>query len=396
MSNPQVVHSKLSFSSRKRWRLCPISVKLSEGMPDSSEPAAAEGTCAHDVAEFYVRQYFALAVKHPGRAPLEQTPPEGLDLSSYGATPEERAAAWNAELRKYGERYRDFVVSLIPAGARAYVDVEKQVSIPSIHGQLFGTLDLCLWLPETRHLFIVDYKYGRQAVEVGTADDPNAQLSAYAVAAIESFELDPARITLAVYQPRVPLGEPEKPLELSADWLGAERRKLQNEVAAVENPGAPRPGDHCRYCKGASKCPTVHNAAATAMQSFGGHASLLAMSDDELVQLWAAKTAFKNFWEDVEERIEKLVQRGHGALYVEEKQGRRMWADPGAAALTFVAMGRLDLLQPIALSDALEHIPEDLQAELVSRSRPSRSIKTLVEPSANVVADIFKKYAKSA
>lgn len=401
MSNPQVSHSKLSFSGRKRWRICPISVQMSEGMPDVSGPAAAEGTCAHKVAEFYIRQYFGLAAKHPGREPPQQTPPVGLDLSKYGATPEIQVAQWNETLRRHGRGYLDFVLKLIAryrvGDERVYVDVEERVAIPSIHAQLFGTLDLRIWFATSHRLIVVDYKFGFQDVDVGTPDDPNAQLAAYAVASMDQPGVPPASAyVLAVHQPRVPLGDAGKLLELPASWLADERRKLQNEVAAVENPGAPRPGDHCRYCKGASKCPATHGAAALAIEVHAGARSLLAMTDDELVQVWAARTAFKNFWEDVEERIGKLATTGHSGLQIKETAGRRMWKDPAMATLTFLAMGRVDLLQPIALSDAIGHLPAEFHDELVGKSRPSRSIVPVHDTAPHVIGDIFKKYANKS
>lgn len=399
MSNPQVAHSKLSFSGRKRWRICPVSVVLSEGMPDVSGPAAAEGTCAHTVGEFYVRQRFGLPGAQEGEAP-DQGPPVGLDLSKYGATPDVQVAMWNETLRRHGKGYRDYVCDLIVRyqvdGEPVFVDVEQKVAIPSIHPLLFGTLDLRIWFAHSRRLIILDYKFGFQDVEIGTRDDPNAQLAAYAVASMDQCTLDAASFVLAVYQPRVPLGDAEKLLELPADWLIEERQKLVGEVAAVASPGAPRPGDHCRYCKGASKCPATHEAAKLALDVQAGVRSLLAMTDDELVQVWAARTAFKNFWEDVEERIGKLATTGHSGLQIKETAGRRMWKDPAMAALTFLAMGRVDLLQPIALSDAIGHLPTEFHDELVGKSRPSRSIVPVHDTAPHVVGDIFKKYANKA
>jgi hypothetical protein len=393
VTNPAVVHSTLSFSGRKRWRECPISVHLSKDMPDSSGPAAAEGTCAHTVGEFYVRQRFNLPGAQPGEAPLQEVP-EGLDLK--GKTVDE----WNEELRTHGRAYASRVASLIATcqveGEQFFVDVEQKVAASTIHPQLFGTLDLRIWFVQSRRLVIIDYKFGYQDVDVGTVDDPNAQLAAYAVASMDKCTVEAEAFTLAVFQPRVPLGSALKVLDLPKEWLQIERAKLRNEVAAVDNPGAPRPGDHCRYCKGKSKCPATYGALQTAIDAHAGKFDILSIDDDDLITLFAARTAVKALWEDVEERINGLVKAGHKRLAISERQGRQMWADPQQAALTFMAMNMTNLLQPIALSEALPHLPEAFHAALVKRSAPSRSIKIVDEVSPGAIAGVFQKYANKA
>lgn len=397
MTNPQVSHSILSFSGRKRWKSCPISVQMSKGMSDSSGPAAAEGTCAHTVAEHYVKQHFALpGAPAAGAVAPDQVPPPWLDLK--GDTPQR----WNETLRHHGRGYRDFIKSRIPAGATdVAVVVEMRVAIGSISPDLFGTADcLVLYrLDGVWHLIVVDYKYGFADVDVGTYDEPNEQLAAYAVAAAEALGekgIRPEKLALAVYQPRRPLAAPSQTLALDAAWLAIERAKLVREVAAVANPGAPVPGDHCRYCKGKPKCPAVHSSLSTALAAYAGEKNLLDMPEDDIVQLFAARTAFKAFWEDIEERIEQLVKAGHKNLRVKETQGRQMWKDPKAAAETLLAMNRLDLLQPVAISNALPVLPVEFHAELVKRSANSRTIQVVDVQAPSAIATMFKNYAKGA
>jgi RecB family exonuclease len=392
MSNPQVAHSILSFSGRKRWKNCPISVELSKGMTDTSGPAAEEGTCAHTVAEHYVKQHFQLPGAPAAGAVAPDMPvPAGLDLK--GATPQR----WNETLRHHGRAYRDFIKSLIPAGAVAHVAIEQKVAIASISDQLFGTADCLVLLPEAKRLIVVDYKYGFAEVDVGTYDDPNEQLAAYGVAAVEGLAAKGVQIDhidLAVYQPRRPLSAPSQTLSLDAIWVALERAKLAREVAAVANPGPPQPGDHCRYCKGKPKCPAVHNSLTTALAAYAGEKSILDMPADDIVQLFAARSAFKSFWEDVEERIEQLVKAGHENLRVKETQGRQMWGDPKAATLTLLAMNRTDLLQPVAISDALPVLPVEFHKDLVKRAKSGRTIQVVNALQPSAIATMFNKFAK--
>lgn len=398
MSNPVVIHSKLSFSGRERWRSCPASVHLSAGMPDDSSPAAAEGTCAHTVAEFYVRQAYGLPDAQPGEAPA-QIVPEGLDLK--GKTSEE----WNDDLRKHGREYLAFINAQLrevsPAG-RVNVDyfvmLELKVSIPSIHAQLFGTADCIIWIPSLRMLIVIDYKYGFGHVDIGTIMDTNPQLGAYLVAAAERLPEPPLALRVAVFQPRLPTAM-QQPLDLPADWLQRERLKLKDETAAVDAPNAReniKPGDHCRYCKGKTICPRTHNAVSAAIQAAGGLVDLRSMGEDEILALWASRTAFKAFWDDVEERVQKMATERHPRIVVKESQGRQMWADAREAALFLLAMNRHDLLQPVAISEALPHLPAELRAALVKRSAGSRTITVSDAPQPSQVAAIFEKFAKRA
>ena len=410
MSNPVVVHSKLSFSGRDRWRACPISVQLSAGMPDKSGPAAEEGTRAHLVAEWYVRQLgeaFGLPPVTPAMmqdAPL-QTPVWELDrfkkLADKPAELENEVIAWNEELRANGRKYRDFIVALIPDGEQAFISLEQKVRAKSISEHLFGTADCLIWLPRLRKLIVVDYKYGFVEVEIGEFDATgkliraNAQLSAYAVAALDQCTLDAAGgIQLAVFQPRRTFGKPAQALDLPPEWVQTERLALAREVAAVEAGGEPNPGPHCRYCKGRSKCQPVHNALAAGIQAHSGASDLLAIPRDDLITLWAARTAFKAFWEDVEEIIEQEVKAGNPRLTVKETKGRAMWADQSAAALTLLALGRTDLLKPGNVGDCAPHLPDDWKAQLICSSAPSRSIRLVTDVAPSEVAAVFAKYAK--
>ncbi len=397
MSNPATTHSKLSFSARARWRACPLSVHLSLNVADDpGSPAAREGTAAHVQAEWYVRKAFNLgdATYHAGDHPPDVSRVEGLSVDGYDAW-----KLWQEQLRKHGRDYLAFIRSLIPADEpNAYVSVETKVNIHSIHPQLFGTLDLRIWLPKRCQLIVVDYKYGFQDVDVGTADEPNAQLAAYAVASIEGMNAAVAAqikgITLAVYQPRVPLGEPAKLLHLPPEWVADERRKLKEEVAAVAAPGGPKPGDHCRYCPAKATCPAVHNALQVALNAYAGGPNVLSMDDAQVIALWSAREAVETLMDDIDERVRKLAKAGDNRFKLTIQAGRRMWKDPKGAALTLLALGRHDLLQPVALSDAAAALPAGIVSELIGQSQGSTRISLLESPAPNVVRDIFKQYVK--
>ena len=45
-------HSEVGASSASRWMTCPASVKASRGIENKSSKYAAEGTCAHELADY--------------------------------------------------------------------------------------------------------------------------------------------------------------------------------------------------------------------------------------------------------------------------------------------------------------------------------------------------------
>lgn len=392
MSNQAVTHSKYSFSARKRWASCSVSVLLSQGIGDQAGTAAEEGTIAHTVGEFYVRQRFNLPGALSGESP-NQNPPAGLGLVTA-----DEINGWNTELREHGRAYAAFIASLIPEGQAASVALEMKVAIPSISPYLFGTGDCFIWIPGLRRLIVVDYKYGYAAVELGTVNETNPQIAAYLVAAVETFGLDPADLGAAVHQPRKPSAA-ETPLTLPIEWLPRERAKLTAEVAAIEAATLdtpPVPGNHCRYCRAAKvpgRCSAATAATQTALAAHAGDVKLHEIDDATVIALWSARSAFKPFWEDIEARIANMAQTGHKRLEVKTAQGQRMWADPAKATLTLLALGRHDLLKPCALSEALPIIPEPLHAELIKRARGSTTIKVLDPDTPRAASDMFAKYA---
>lgn len=393
MSNPDVVHSKLSFSGRSRWAACPVSVHLSAGLPDTSGPAAEEGTLAHAIAEYFVRQAYNLPGAAPGQ-PVDVQPPESVDLK--GMTVE----AWNEQLRNHGRDYCAYVQSFTALDPGSHVTLEHQVAASSLHPQLFGTADCLIWCPATSSLIVIDYKYGFGDVDVGARDKPNSQLAAYAVAAAETFNLKPRNVILAVYQPRRPTGKPNQELPLDGAWLDAERAILRAQAQAVDVAtelalrGELRvtPGDHCRYCKGKVRCPAVQGSARTALAAHAQRVSLLDMTAEEIIAVWSARTAFKAFWEDVEERIKQLAKEGAPGLTTKTSQGRRMWADPKLAAVTLLALNRVDLLQPASVTNALPAIPAEQHVGLIKRAAYSMTIVAAEAASPDAVAAVFAKY----
>lgn len=88
---PSKIHATLSASSSERWLNCPPSARLCETYEDKGSDYAAEGTDAHTLCEYRLKQ--ALGI-----------PAEGLieNLSWY-----------NTEMEECAQGYAAYVVELL-------------------------------------------------------------------------------------------------------------------------------------------------------------------------------------------------------------------------------------------------------------------------------------------
>ena len=178
---PPKGHAILSASSSDRWLHCPPSARLCEAYEDKGSDYAAEGTDAHTLCEYRLKQ--ALGI--PAEDPIE-------NLSWYNEEMEECAAGYAA-----------YVVELLEAAKQACSDpvvmIEQRVDFSRWVQEGFGTAD-CILIADGV-LNIVDYKHGK-GVEVSAVANPQMQL--YALGALEIFDgiydIDTVRMT--IFQPR--------------------------------------------------------------------------------------------------------------------------------------------------------------------------------------------------
>ena len=63
-------HAVLSASASHRWLNCPPSVRLTERIPDNGSIYAAEGSEAHELCEFKLRQLLGMEAHNPLDTPI--------------------------------------------------------------------------------------------------------------------------------------------------------------------------------------------------------------------------------------------------------------------------------------------------------------------------------------
>ena len=173
---------KMRASSADRWVTCKASAVLEAQNPwvrdTGTSSFAAEGTRAHEVAEYELRKAVGLQ-----------------------PTPKPESEKTTGEMWHHASGYAEYVKNLTEChytGVEHFTEVKVKVDgAPHIS----GTADY-IGISEGRG-FVIDYKYG---AGVPVPVEGNKQLMVYAVAALQlaerlGYELE--TVTLGVYQPRV-------------------------------------------------------------------------------------------------------------------------------------------------------------------------------------------------
>lgn len=230
-------HSAIGASSAYRWWQCPGSVRLCEGIEDTASEYAAEGTRAHEFAEYCLTTSI--------------TDASGPDAREH--------VHWTRDIAEAVQEYLDLIWPRVTDGAE--LEVERRFHLTDIDEDAFGTNDAMIYYPKKKLLEIFDYKHGA-GVSVDAED--NKQLLYYALgAALAKDNLPIEQITMWIVQPRC--SHPEGSVrswtitsEDLLDWAG----DLKQAVARTKDPDAPLvAGDQCRWCPAAAICPANRDHA---------------------------------------------------------------------------------------------------------------------------------------
>ena len=304
-------HAVLSASSSERWLNCPPSARLCENYEDKGSDYAAEGTDAHTLCEFRLKQ----ALGMPTEDPIE-------NLSWYNEEMEECAAGYAA-----------YVVELLETAKQTCTDpvvmIEQRVNFSRWVQDGFGTAD-CIVIADGV-MNICDYKHGK-GVEVSAVANP--QMMLYALGALEVFDdiydIDTVRMT--IFQPRksnVSVYEMEK-----ADLLQwADTELTQKAKLAYEGQGDFHCGEWCRFCKAKAECRERAEAnMALARYDFQTPALL---DDEEIADILGKVDALTAWASDVKEYALQQAISGkdwNGWKLVEGRSNRKYTNDAVVAA----------------------------------------------------------------
>ena len=304
-------HAVLSASSSERWLNCPPSARLCEAYEDKGSDYAAEGTDAHTLCEFRLKQALGIPVE------------DSIENLTW----------YNEEMEECAQGYAAYVVELLETAKQTCTDpvvmIEQRVDFSRWVKEGFGTAD-CIVIADGI-MNICDYKHGK-GVEVSAVGNPQMRL--YALGALEIFDdiYDIEEIRMTIYQPRksnISIDAMEK-----ADLLRwADTELYEKAEMAYAGQGDFRCGEWCRFCKAKAECRERAEAnLALAQYDFQAPALL---DDSEIAEIISKVDALTAWASDVKEFALQQAISGKewtGWKLVEGRSNRKYTSDAAVAA----------------------------------------------------------------
>jgi len=229
---PAKGHALLSASSSERWLRCPPSARLCESYDDKGSNYAAEGTDAHELCEYKLRQALGMEAKDPT----------------------ENLTWFNEDMDDCASGYAAYILEQVEAAKQNCSDpvvlIEQRVDFSRWVESGFGTADCIIIADGTMQ--ICDYKHG---LGVLVSAEKNPQMQCYALGALELFDgiYDIDHVRMVIYQPR---RENISTYEVSKDELyrwADEVLKPTADLAFAGN-GNFLCGEWCGFCKAKHDC----------------------------------------------------------------------------------------------------------------------------------------------
>jgi hypothetical protein len=360
-------HSRLGASKAHRWLNCPGSPRVEAGIKDKPSRFAAEGTAAHEVAEY--------CLVH------------GIDATAY---PEKRVAVDNRNGAKWYFPVNDDLTGAVQVyldtirgdqGPYDSLAVEEKFALSWLHKDLFGTNDASLGVP-FGPLRVYDYKHGagKWVDAVG-----NEQMMYYALGRLgpendECFET----AEMVIVQPRHHDAKgPVRRWSIPVDELYAwGENVLAPGAEAASQPDAPLcAGDWCSFCKYEGRCEakrgkvsavirpeldlTAPNLTLPAAEDLTPEQRGRVLEAAGLIKSWAASVH--------EYEIEcQLAGKGAPGWKMVTKLGNRAWADAEEAEKTLQAYDDL-------YEDPKFKSPAQIEKTLVAQGFAKKTAKEKVD-----------------
>lgn len=358
-------HRRYSPSKMERLTLCPGSDRATFGLAEKDSEWSIEGTKAHAVLEAALEN----KVRDARTAHIEYSAlcMELLDEKDEGPYKRFYSAIDSA---------LDHVYSLLDNHPNAIMWIETFVDPPSdaAPGETGGYCDIAIYDPDTKTLWIIDYKHGQGIVKAVRGNPQPMQYAAgflygaksplmyketwYDEAAktlnVEPAERDVDRVVLTILQPRAisPDGE-ERSVELTPYEVYEYLSTMDDTIRKCKDEKAPLvPGqDQCRFCPlNGNGCPAQEAKALAAVSQTFQRVEDIDQNvvpdpyglDGEHAERAALALPFLRQWANaVEKRLYALIQQGYRPQFhkIVEAEARRQWhGDPVEIAKRFMEL----------------------------------------------------------
>ncbi|MBR5862279.1 MAG: DUF2800 domain-containing protein [Bacteroidales bacterium] len=372
-------HALLSASSSHRWLKCPPSAVAAEAYEDEGSEFAAEGTLAHEVAEFIVSNRFDIEAHDNWVSDLR------MYLRNPGVT---------KEMAEHARSYLYYILEQIRDN-NAVVLLEQRVDFSEWAPEGFGTCDCIIIQGNT--LTIIDYKYG-VGVPVSAVDNPQMRLYALGALSAFGFAYDVEKVETHIFQPRIN--------NISTDSLTADELLAWGETVkpiaqmAAEGKGDYKAGEHCKFCPHAGRCRKLTQTCTEYVETHSLRVAVPVLAPHEVAEVLAMEPLVALWLKRVKAQALNSMLDGQeipGYKLVEGKQGNRKWTDELQVADALKAAGysqedytETKLLSPAAMDKALgKKKTAELLADLVERAAGAPTIAEVTDkrPTYNRLAE---------
>src|SRR5215217_5481 len=226
-------HALLSPSGSSRRLKCTPSAVEESKYPDSSSRAADEGTLAHTLSEYKLKQFLK---------------PIPVKIFKSKIAELEKDPLFSGEMHGYTDAYVQAVIANIKKNSHVFI--ERKVDTSEYVPKGSGTADTIIITDDLLDFW--DLKYGKGVAVFASG---NTQLMIYALGALRMFRglFDIKRIRLNIYQPRL---NSHSVWEISTEDLliWAKTYLAPRAQMAINGEGEYKAGDHCRFCKAKHIC----------------------------------------------------------------------------------------------------------------------------------------------
>lgn len=315
-------HAILSASSAHRWINCPPSARIEADIEDHESEAAAQGTAAHELAEYKLRHALGINTPKPSSDWQDQEMDDLTDdYVAYVLEQLKEAKSTTPDAEILIEHRLDFS-HLVPDG--------------------FGTGDCVIIADNTAT--VIDFKYGA-GVLVDAHDNP--QMKLYALGALNTFDAiyDIDKIRMVIYQPRRD-NISETTLLINDLRAWADDVLVPAAKLADAGEGDLNPGPWCGFCKIKTTCRARAEAnLALAQHEFADPNQL---TDAEIADVLAKAPELVKWAKDIERyATEEAVQRGKQwpGFKVVEGRSARKYGDDQAVAQAAESAGYSDIYE---------------------------------------------------
>jgi hypothetical protein len=276
-------HSKFGASSFARVIACNGSIRQAKDCINTTNPAAEQGTAAHELGEFCL---------HLGVNAFDCL---GMKFNGFTV---------DAEMADAVQLYVSFIRDI---ALKNNVDpkIEVRVVMLSVGEHVFGTADCIFIIVDTIHVY--DYKHGYGIVEV----ENNAQAIFYGVATLDTLNIWDKinHVVTGIIQPRADhIAGSIRLHSYSIQEMREWQLVFKKTVRLASDPNAElNAGEHCTYCLASDFCrPRMERT----MQLAYGEKPFDTLNEEEIIVMFREIRTIKRNLDRIEERALELVRAG--------------------------------------------------------------------------------------